>query len=75
MKKRFVFIDVEMLLTIAGVMRNRRGDMMSKIKNYTGRTAAEILKATGQENTIPVNLGVILRKMEVSVISFDFSKC
>lgn len=74
MKKRFVFIDVEMFLTIAGVMRNRRGDMMSKIKNYTGRTAAEILKATGQENTIPVNLGVILRKMEVSVISFDFSQ-
>lgn len=74
MKKRSVFIDVEMLLTLAGIMRNRRGDMMSKIQKYIGQTAADILKATGQENTIPINLGVILRKMEVSAISFDFSK-
>lgn len=62
MKKRSVFIDVEMLLTLAGIMRNRRGDMMSKIQKYIGQTAADILKATGQENTIPVNLGAVLTR-------------
>lgn len=74
MKKRIVFIDVEMLLTIAGIMRNRRGDMMSKIQNYKGKSAVDILRATGQEHTIPVNLNEILRQMEISAISIDFSE-
>lgn len=47
---------------------------MNKIKYLKGKTASEILKDTGQENSIPVDLRAILHKLEISAISMDFSE-
>ena len=45
---------------------------MSKI-NFRGKSAADILRETGQENSIPVNLNEILHKLGISAIAMDFS--
>ena len=47
---------------------------MRKIEELKEKSAAEILRETGQENNIPVNLGSILISLGISAISMDFSK-
>lgn len=47
---------------------------MDKINNLFGKSAADILKETGQENCIPANLNQILRYYEISAIATDFSE-
>lgn len=47
---------------------------MNKTNNILGKSAADILKETGQENCIPANLNQILRYYEISAIATDFSE-
>lgn len=42
-------------------------------KDLRGKTAADILKFCGQEKTIPVNLNVILKKLDISAKKIDFT--
>lgn len=46
---------------------------MSRINNIFGKSVADILRETGQENCTPVNLNAILRYYKISACAIDFS--
>lgn len=68
------WVDMWVLEFIIRCYAGHRGKIMSKIENLRGKKAAEILKETGQENNIPVDLRAILHKLEISAISMDFTE-
>lgn len=73
-KKKMVFVDLGILLAALKNKEDCRGEVMNKINNILGKSAADILKETGQENCIPVNLNQILRHYEISAMAIDFSE-
>lgn len=72
-KNETILVDLGLILTIFRYKSDCRGDIMNRINNIHGKSAADILRETGQENHIPVNLNRILWHYEISAMAMDFS--